>query len=59
MNFIEEDSKIIISRLGLNGSSFSKMMGRNHNWVSEFSRSGVPMNIAMMLRLAEEQGELK
>lgn len=46
-------AKEIIKSLGMSGKSFSKLFGRNTNYVSDFSRTGVPVNIAILLKMWE------
>jgi len=52
------DAKKIIKSLGMSGRSFSKLFGRNTNYVSDFSRTGVPVNIAIMLKMWERLAAL-
>ena len=46
-------AKEIIKSLEMSGKSFSTLFGRNTNYVSNFSREGVPVNIAIVLKLSE------
>ena len=52
-NVTAVDAKEIIKSLGMSGKSFSKLFGRNTNYVSNFSREGVPSNIAILLKMWE------
>jgi len=52
------DAKEIIKSLGMSGKSFSKLFGRNTNYVSDFSRTGVPVNIAILLKMWERLAAL-
>jgi len=47
-----------IKSLGMSGKSFSKLFGRNTNYVSDFGRTGVPSNIAIILVLLERLAAL-
>ena len=51
-------AKEIIKSLGMSGKSFSKLFGRNTNYVSNFSREGVPSNIAILLKMWERLSAL-
>lgn len=52
-----EEAKSIIKKLGMTGVAFSKMMGYYTNYVTDFTRKGVPDNTAIILRLAIELKE--
>lgn len=52
-----EEAKRLIKQLGLNGVSFSKLMGYYTNYVTDFTRKGVPDNTAIILRLSVELKE--
>lgn len=49
-----EKAKELIQELGLNGVQFSELMGKNKNYVSDFTRYNVPENIALILNLSKE-----
>jgi transcriptional regulator with XRE-family HTH domain len=49
-----ERAKQLIKELGLNGIEFSSLMGKNINYVTNFKRDGVPVNIAIILNLSKE-----
>ena len=49
-----QEAKNIIKELDLTGVSFSEMMGKNKNYVTDFNRYGVPNNIAKILLLSKE-----
>lgn len=49
-----EQAKKIIKSLGLTYAEFSKMMGKNINYVTDFNRYGVPQNIQIILLLSKE-----
>ena len=52
------DAKKIIKSLGMSGKSFSMLFDRNTNYVSNFSREGVPSNIAIILKMWEHLAAL-
>lgn len=49
-----EGAKQIIKSLGITGTDFSQMMGKNVNYVTDFNRYGVPENIQIILELCKE-----
>lgn len=53
------EAKAIITKLGLTGKEFAKLLNANTNYVSNFNRVGVPQNIAIILKLAERLLEEK
>lgn len=49
-----DEAKQHIKELGLTGVQFAKLMNANKNYVTNFSRIGVPQNIAIILKLSEK-----
>lgn len=49
-----EEAKALIKELGLTGVEFSELMGFYKNRVTDFTRKGVPDNIAIILKLSIE-----
>ena len=46
-------AKQLIKELGLTGVAFAELMGANKNYVTNFTRDGVPQNIGIILKLSQ------
>lgn len=51
---VPTEAKQIIKSLGLTYKEFSELMGKNINYVTDFNRYGVPVNIQIILELSKE-----
>lgn len=49
-----DEAKELIKELGLTGVAFASLMGANKNYVTNFTRDGVPQNIAIILKLSKK-----
>lgn len=52
MKMMPDEAKAIIKELGYNGKRFSLLLGVNENYVSDFNRSGVSSNMAIILKMS-------
>lgn len=47
------EAKQLIKDLDLTGVKFAELMNANRNYVTNFTRDGVPQNIAIILKLSQ------